>query len=533
MAAARRGDASNILRKARALQRQDRAQEAGLLYAKAIALEPANFEALLGLASFCVGERKGAEAAALLARAMPHAPATAEARNALGEILAALGRHDEAVAQYEQALAIDPGNTSAHFNLSLALEFLGRVEDATLHCREAIAAAPNHANAHNNLGRLLQQQGESEAAQRAVEKAIALAPGNPASYRNLTELRKFNAGDPYLEAMAAMLPGIAARPLRDQMELHFALGKALADTGDLERSLRHLIAGNALLRRQIDYDEAATLRLFDRIRAVFTAEFIAARRGLGAPTSVPVFIVGMPRSGTTLVEQILASHGQVFGAGELGDFGAEIARLGLAPGPEYPEIVQSFAAPQFRALGARYFAAIRARARQAERIIDKLPANFRDLGLIALALPNARIIHVRRDAIDTCLSCFATIFAANLPYTYDLAELGRYYRAYASLMDHWRAVLPAGTMIDVDYEALVADCEGEARRLVAHCGLPWSAACLDFHRSKRLVRTASAGQVRQPIYRSSIGRWRASAHLLRPLLDGLGPSIVGPAIVGI
>jgi hypothetical protein len=236
----------------------------------------------------------------------------------------------------------------------------------------------------------------------------------------------------------------------------------------------------------------------------------------------------MPRSGTSLLEQILASHSGVFGAGEIDDFAKAVKKL---PGDleRFPRLMSTLPARDLRQLGQHYVERVSAKAPGALRITDKMPANFAYVGLIHLALPNARIIHVCRDPVDTCLSCFSLLFGDDgLPYTYDLAELGRYYRAYAGLMRHWHAVLPEGVMLDVHYENVVDDLEGQARRLIAHCGLEWEDRCLQFHRTQRPVHTASVTQVRRPIYHDSVGRSRAYADMLRPLLDALEGDDNGP-----
>jgi hypothetical protein len=282
-----------------------------------------------------------------------------------------------------------------------------------------------------------------------------------------------------------------------------------------------------LKREQSAYDEAQVLGHLERSRATCTSEFLARRYGCGDPSAVPIFVVGMPRSGSTLVEQILASHGGVHGAGEVKDFDLAVADLGAAAGSALhrPEIVSQMSGEEFRRLGTNYLQRIQAAAPSAGRIVNKMTENFRFAGLIALALPNARIIHVRRDPVDTCVSCFSTLFVENLPYSYDLAELGRYYRAYEALMNFWRDVLPQGVMIDVQYEDMVADIEGQGRRILDHCGLEWDPRCLDFHRNQRAVRTASVAQVRLPLYNSSVGRWRRYEAFLEPLLASLGPSV--------
>jgi hypothetical protein len=245
------------------------------------------------------------------------------------------------------------------------------------------------------------------------------------------------------------------------------------------------------------------------------------KRGAGDPSRIPVFVLGMPRSGSTLIEQILASHSKVFGAGELADLNDTIDAVARLNNWSYPEMVARMSSEQLRQLGMSYVDRIRACAPTAARIVNKMPANFGLIGLIHLALPNARIIHTSRDPIDTCLSCFSLLFAAGHPYAYDLAELGRYYHGYHRLMQHWRAVLPEGVMLEVRYEDVVADLSGQTRAMVRHCGLEWEDSCLAFHKTRRPIQTASMCQVRQQIYRTSVGRPHRYQDLLQPLVDAL------------
>ena len=356
--------------------------------------------------------------------------------------------------------------------------------------------------------------GHFDEAYDCLEKAIQLAPRNARFYYSLATSKRLALGDPNVLAMEKLVQSVSSLPADEQIALHFALGKIFADT-DQERSFQHLLKGNALKRRQIDYDEAAVPTVLEHTRAVFTAELMRRNAGLGHPSCVPLFILGMPRSGTTLVEQILASHPKVFGAGELDDFGKAIVAL------RFPNVVSPMSGEQLRQLGESYVSGIGVAAPAAERITNKAPGNFRFAGLIHLVLPNARIIHTRRDPVDTCLSCFSTLFTERVSYCYDLKELGRYYRAYEAMMAHWRSVLPQNVMLEVQYEDVVTDLEGQARRIVAHCGLEWDDACLDFHNTERPIRTASATQVRQRIYNSSVGRWRAYEPFLGPLLAEL------------
>ncbi len=258
----------------------------------------------------------------------------------------------------------------------------------------------------------------------------------------------------------------------------------------------------------------------ERIARVFDRALIERMAGSGDPSDRPVFIVGMPRSGTTLVEQILASHPGVSATGERYDLDRIARSLGAAP-IGFPEIVPTLDSEALRNLGSDYLSGLKIAKVAAARFTDKMPWNFRFLGLIALILPNARIVHVMRDPVDTCLSCFSKLFARNQEFSYDLGELGRYYRSYQRLMDHWRAVLPPGMMVDVRYEDVIAGLEGQARRIVSHCGLSWSHACLTFDKTDRPVRTASAVQVRQPLYQTAADRWRPYRTMVAPLLDAL------------
>jgi tetratricopeptide (TPR) repeat protein len=388
----------------------------------------------------------------------------------------------------------------------------------------AIALRPDLAEAYNCLGLALLELGRAREANEALERAIELAPRRPRYYYNLGQSRRFSSDDPHIAMMTALARERACLAEDEWIDLCFALGKALADIESPEQSLPLLLEGNALRRRRLVYDEAATLAMLDGAPAAFGGERMRAGLGFGDPSPLPIFVIGMPRSGTTLIEQILASHPAVFAAGETDAFDEALRSLGESglAALHSPAAAAALPAARLRQLGGAYVAAIRAASPTAERIVNKMPKNFRHAGLIHLALPEARIVHVRRDPFATCLSCFSRQFEDNLPYTYDLGELGRYYRAYQALMAHWRLALPARTLLEVRYEDVGADLEGEARRILAHCGLGWDARCLAFHATQRPVRTASAAQVRQPIDGRSVDRWRGFEPLLAPLRAALG-----------
>jgi Flp pilus assembly protein TadD len=509
---------------AAALQRQGRWHDAEQLYQSILVHDQTHFAALHNLGYLRLQQGRREEAAQLLREALKVQPKSPEAHNTLGMVFHTAGQFRDAVRCFENTLKFDPTHANACNNLGASLHLLDR-HDRAIDCyRRALALNPRYPDAHRNLGNALQAIGQIDGARRAYEAAIDLAPRQTGSYLGLADCKRFTKDDPHLRSMEALAREAERLADSEQINLHFALAKALADIGEHARSFSELLAGNALKRRTLSYDEMATLREFECVRRVFSPALIGDRRAEGEPSAAPVFVIGMPRSGTTLIEQILASHPEVFGAGERADFRQAVEAVvprradGL---PGYPEAVRALSSRQMRQIGVRYVASIRKNAAGAARIVNKMPTNFLFAGLIATALPNARIIHVCRDPVDTCLSCLSKLFSGDLSFTYDPGELGRYYRAYDALMQHWREALPPGTMIEVYYEDLVGDLEGQARRLIAHCGLGWSSACLSFHTTERVVATASAAQVRQPIYHSSVGRWRAYGEALRPLLDAL------------
>jgi tetratricopeptide (TPR) repeat protein len=506
-----------------ALAALGRHDEAIAQYQAAIALRPPYSEAHRSLANaFGVLERYE-EAAAHYEKVLAVLPDDTAARTALGNTLNRLDRTDEAIAQYEKALAASPTHAEAHTSLGNAVHRLGRTHEATEHFRRALAIDPSDPGIYSSLGGALVALGRSAEASEAFEKAIALAPRKAGFFWNLASVRRFSSDDRYFAAMQELAMHIDTLDSEEQIDLHFALGKAFADIGDPGQSFEHLLRGNALKRRQVSYDEEKVLQRLERIRHAFTAEMLRGKAGLGDPSAAPVFILGMPRSGTTLIEQILASHPNVFGAGELREMANLAGRIGEADAAAFPEAVQKLSGKELRRIGEQYVQAATHLAPGAERITDKMPGNFSLAGLIHLVLPNARIVHACRDARDTAFSCFSLLFSGTLEYTYDLAELGRYYGAYLKLMAHWREVLPESTILDVQYEDVISDLETQARRIIAHCGLEWDDACLSFYKTERSVRTASAIQVRQPIYQSSIGRWRLHEQELQPLLRELPP----------
>jgi tetratricopeptide (TPR) repeat protein len=493
-------------------------------YRLAITATPDHAETYYNLGNAFDKIGRPAEAAVAYERGLAIRPNFAEARNNLGHVLKKLGRLLEAEAQFRRALEIAPNYGYVHRNLGHVLTDLNRHEDAIAAYGKAIAAGSADAETYNNIGAAHYLLGRLDDAYRAYHRALALAPRNAMVLLNLANCKRFSDDDERLAAMQKLAEDVESLPESDQIALHFALGKAFADLRQPERSFDHLSAGNKLKRRQIAYDEAENLHWFQRTQAVFTPDLLGKRAGAGHPSTLPIFVVGMPRSGTTLIEQILASHSQVFGAGELEDLEQVVAALrgGNAAQAAFPEIVVELSGEALRQVASNYLERITRASPGVQRIVDKMPMNFRFIGMIYLTLPNARVIHVRRDPMDTCFSCYSLLFTGTHHYDYDLAELGRYYRAYETLMNHWRNVLPHGFMHEVRYEDVVDDLEGQARKIIDYCGLGWEASCLRFYETQRPVLTGSAGQVRQPIYRDSIGRWRPYQRMLQPLIEALG-----------
>jgi tetratricopeptide (TPR) repeat protein len=520
--------APDPLQQALAHYQQGRYIEANQVLGEALRAQPRDPRLwhLAGTTAQAMGKRDGAEQC--WRRAISLAPDYIEAYYNLGLLMQLDGKLDEAVVIYRDGLRQAPEHARTLNNLGTTLMQLDRTEEARPCFERAIAIDPRYDKAHRNLGRAYAHLGRLEEAQRVLQHAAEITPEQERAqcYRTLAYYCEFTADDRALPGMEALAQKIDTLAPKQRMELHFALGKAYSDLGQRERSFGHFRSGNAEKRRLEPYREGAELARLERIRRAYTAELMAARRGHGQAGAAPIFVVGMPRSGSTLVEQILASVPGLHGAGECDEFGRLAAAVRQVSGaPLLPDGIAGVADESLQQLGAAYVQRMQVRTQQSGRISDKSLRNFLLVGLIHLALPQAKIIHCRRDPVDTCLSCYSHLFDGDHPYAYDLAELGRYWRAYDWLMAHWREVLPPGVMLELRYEELVGDLEGQSRRMLEHCGLPWTSACLEFHKNQRAVHTASLVQVRQPLYRSSVQKWRAYGELLRPLLDALGDAV--------
>ncbi|HEX4145068.1 MAG TPA: tetratricopeptide repeat protein [Pirellulales bacterium] len=490
-------------------------------FERAIALSPDYPEAHNNLGVALGNLRKLDEAVTRFEQAITLRPDYAEAHNNLGNALREQGKSDQAMARYRQALALKPNYVDAHNNLGGMFQHQGSLDQAVAQYEQAVALAPNLPEIHNNLANALTQQGKFDEAAAHYRQALAIRPDYPEAHHDFGHAKTFSAGDADLAVLKNLAADAGRLPPSKLLYVHFALGKALEDVGDYPRAFEHWLQGNALKRQQIDYDETSWRRTFQLVAKVFGPEVFDRFHAVGDPSSTPIFIVGMIRSGSTLVEQILASHPLVHAAGELENLDRVVQAVSDSAGQPVPACIEMLDGDRLDRLGQAYLASLPTPPTGKVRITDKAPGNFFHVGLIRLILPNARIIHTVRDPADTCVSCYSKLFTHGQPFSYDLAELGRYYRWYHELMQHWRNVLPAGAMLDVSYENVVDDLEQQARRLIDFCGLPWDDRCLKFHETRRPITTASNVQVRRPLYRSSVQRWRRYEAHLQPLLTEL------------
>lgn len=485
-------------------------------YAAMLCFEPSHADALIDLGNGRQDDGRLAEAVVLYRRALRAAPDHPLAHYNLAGALQGQGRPNEAVAGYRAALRVRPENPEALYNLGVALQALNQSERAVEAYRAALRLAPAYPRALHGLAHTLTELGDFAGARRQFERALAAAPDDPCSWAGLASLGRMTEADrPWFEHAGALL----ARGPDDQgaMFLHYAMGKFGDDTGDFDAAFGHFGQANAIARRHATpYDPAEMEAAVSRIIAHHDAAFFGRLRDHGSESERPCFIIGMPRSGTTLVEQIIASHPDGFGAGELSYWNDLVDRH------LEPVLTGRLTGTDIAGFADGFLATLNAVAPGSARVVDKMPGNFLWLGPIHAAFPRARILHMRRDPLDVCLSIYFQNFVGSHRYAYDLGDIAHYYRQYHRLMGHWRRVLPADTLLDVPYEAMVDDTAGWARRIIGFLGLDWDERCLRFHDTERRVATASAWQVRQPIYATSKRRWRHYEKFLGPTIEALG-----------
>lgn len=507
-----------------ALVQLGRLEEAKLRLARAAALDGNNYKSFLALGQTLHRLQELPLATSALARAVTLKPDDAEAHASLAAVFLDDGWTVAALDEIEKALALDQNLTFAHIIHGRVLSELNRLDESLAAHRRALELDPNSVEPAAALGVVYLSRGESEKAREVLERARQKNPDDIRLFLALCQNGRFKPNDPRLEGLEKHLENSQAT-LPQVVELNFMAGRAYDDLGDHDRAFHYYSRANALQAQSgKPVREEDQIALQARIKEIFTPEFIHAREGAGSDSALPIFVLGMPRSGTTLSEQIISSHPQVRGAGEVLDLEIAIKTIAnqLKITTPMPNLVTLLAPEHFKQLGDIYAARLAARAPGGRHVTDKLPGNFNRVGLIHLILPRARIIHCIRSPVDCCLSIYTNHFAEHLEHANDLYRLGSFYRRYHSLMEHWREVLPEGAFLDVKYEDTVGDLEAQARRIIAYCGLEWDPRCLDFQNNKRQVTTLSITQVRQPIYKSSVQRWRKYEKHLGPLLDALG-----------
>jgi len=527
-------------------------------YQQVLAINPDYHESLNNLGTIYVEQDQLDEGLKYLQQAIQVKPNYIEAHCNIATTYLMQGDEQKARAELNKALELDPNYIEAHLSLARidmeneflpeALEKINRVlklspehpealslsgevdsrmgfhERARQAFDKAIALNPEKLQAYIGKGHLLMELGHLDEAEQCFKSALTKADDKIPIQVNLCQVKKVKKDDEVFKSLVETYENLDPVAKKRALPLHFILGKCYDDTGDYEKAFPHFMEACKLKRERINYDPKQTDNFVDAIMEYMDKTTIQRLGGSGDPSTLPIFVLGMPRSGTTLTETIIASHPEVYGAGELRDL-MRIAHNPLqgVSTEQYPYSTQYLTHADLAKMGARYAAGLRERSATATRITDKMPANFLCIGLIHLILPNARIIHVMRDAADICLSGFTHHFAAkNQLHSYDLAEMGHYYRNYARLMEHWRKVLPKDAFLDVQYEELVTDNEAQARRLIDYCGLEWNDACLESHKTERTVKTASITQVRQPVYTTSVQRWRRYEKFLGPLFEALG-----------
>jgi Flp pilus assembly protein TadD len=507
------------------LQQDGKPEEAEHAMRKAIQQNPRYVEAHNNLALLLQVQKKDVEALRVLGDALKFAPKNVQTLLITARIQLRRANLPAAEQAARLALQEEPENPEALTVLGQVLHETDRYDEAIEVLEKSLAARPENPEALNFYGVALKSVGRLDEARENILKALKLNDAMYGAYANLNDLVDFSegVGEELFNRLEAILESVPNQEAEVFIPLHFAYAKALDDRGQHEKALTHYIMGGRMKRTQLDYKESDTFGFFDGIREAFPKEVFENRKFAGLDDDRPVFIVGMPRSGSTLVEQILASHPDVFGAGEVKYLSKALMQLRdrFPSLPRYPEMAAKLTPAQLEITAKNYQQQLETGAGDAKRITDKLLTNYFFLGLINMLFPKAKVINTLRDPVDTCLSGFTKLFKDDMPHSYDLGELGRYYGKYRELMEHWEKVLPEGFMITVQYEDVVADTEGQARRLIEFLGLPWNDKCVDFHKSDRPVKTASVAQVRKPIYKTSVQRWKKYGDGLQPLVDAI------------
>jgi tetratricopeptide (TPR) repeat protein len=503
---------------------REQPDEALKAYGAALKLEPKNGDIYRARARVFLMKNDLPKAEQACQRSIKLLPGVQEAHLMLGGVKERMRKFGEAEKAFRTALALDTNSAEAQFRLGRLLSLhKDMFEESEKHLRRAMELRPDFMDARMALGNAYVIKGRMDDAEVLLKEVIEKQPDNVEAYRQLAHIKKAGGREyDHLEKMKALLSDPKVNAVK-RAELNYGLAEAYDHMGQYDKAFEHLFTANESDGSRNIYDMEKPRAQCEAIKEVFTPEFFQERKGFGLATEVPVFIVGMPRSGTTLTEQILASHPQAFGAGELNEVGMmrHAVRRIVGSSKPFPRSVPELNQRAVTGMAQKHLDFLQRFDPKAKRVTDKMPFNLFSLGLLALLYPNCKIFWSRRNPLDNCVSCYFLRFVDHMAYATDLKKLGQFYRIHEEIMEYWHQVLPI-KILDVKYDETVADQEGATRRMIEHCGLPWDDACLEFHKSKRLVKTPSNWQVRQPIYSSSSGRWRNYEKHLGPLIEGLG-----------
>jgi len=530
--------------KAAELEEQEKYEEAEKLYREILTRHPDNVSAMRLWAGLGSEQKRYAGAEVLLRQAVKVAPGFSRAWSDLCGVQLEQEKYDDVIKSAKKLIKLKPRSANGHMWLAAATAASGNHVDAVESYDKVLEIAPNHVGAMCGKGNACRTLGDQDGAIAAYRSGIKTNPLHAEAYWSLANLKTFRFEDQEVDDMLALV-GDERIPSEGQVQLNNALGLEFEGRKEYDRAFEFIDRGNVLRRERESYERVETEERTGLSIKAFTPRFLDDNAGHGDPDPAPIFIVGLPRSGSTLLEQILSSHSKVDGTHELPDIGKTIRfdRNLTAPTARYPTSVANIDADGFKRLGSEYIERTRRHRGERPFFTDKNPNNFVHVGLLHLILPHARIINARRHPLDSCFGSYKQLFAQGQPFTYDLVELGEYYLQYQRLMDHWHEVLP-GKVLDVQYEEVVADLEGQVRRILEYCGLDWEESCLRFHETSRSVKSASSEQVRRPIYSSAVNTWRRYEPHLGALIETLEPllmqlpesdrpsSLGGPAVPG-
>jgi len=514
-----------LLAEAGRLHGEGKYDEAERVYRQILNTEPENVDALRMLAMLAATAGHLDDAERLLRRVTKLAPDYFTAHMDLGRILKEQDRFEDAIIALRAALEIEPNNAGSWFLLGATLAPAAMTYEAVEAYKKSLELRPDAPSVLLGLGHVLKTIGEQEQGIAAYKRCIELKPDNGETYWSLANLKTFRFSDEELAKMEERVQSGEVDHASSEVNFHFALGKAYEDRDQYERAWHWYETGNQKQRQLVSYDPVETEVTNDALIGVFNAEYLEQMAGQGCQDNSPIFIVGLPRSGSTLIEQILASHSMVEGTSELPYLSRVSGSLNKnrADGINYPQAVRELSASHLQSLGEDYlqYAQLH-RTEGTPRFIDKMPNNFPNLGFLHLILPNAKIIDARRHPLDSCLGNYRQLYAKGQSFTYDQTDIGEYFLQYQRLMDHWHSVMP-GKILTLQYEENVVDLDTQVKRLLEFCDLPWEDACLRFYETDRPVRTPSSEQVRQPIYTGSINYWRNYEDRLEELIEVLEP----------